>query len=156
MSLEYNLQQERVTCFDLTNFTAVEIGTSVKTTIEKMRAEHQRCAVIVDNAGALVGIFTDRDILRRVVDVRDTWDLPIDDIMTPSPTSVNANDQADVALALMDYKHFRNIPVLDDEGTVVGNLTHYAIIKYLNDRFSESASHPPLDSDAVASEQDSV
>ena len=156
MSLEYNLQQERVTCFDLTNFTAVEIGTSVKTTIEKMRAEHQHCAIIVDNAGALLGIFTDRDILRRVVDARDTWDLPIDDIMTPSPTSVNANDQADVALALMDYKHFRNIPVLNDEGIVVGNLTHYAIIKYLNDRFSEAVCDSSPNSNQVASEQDSA
>ena len=145
MSLEHDLQQQQVTCFDLTYFTSVEIGTSVKSTIEKMRAENQRCAIIIDNEGSLVGIFTERDIVRKVVDVRETWDLPIDDIMTRSPTSVNANDRADVALALMDYKHFRNIPVLNDKGTVIGNLTHYAIIKYLNERFSESVCHPPLD-----------
>lgn len=155
MSLEHDLQQEQVTCFDLMNFTSVEIGTSVKTTIEKMRAENQHCAIVVDK-GSLVGIFTDRDVLRKVVDARDTWDLPIDDIMTPSPTSVNANDRADVALALMDYKHFRNIPVLDDQGTVVGNLTHYAIIKYLNDHFSESACKPLPNSDEVASEKDNA
>jgi CBS domain-containing protein len=152
MSLEYDLQQEQVTCFDLTSFTSVEIGTSVKSTIEKMRAENQRCAIIIDNEGSLIGIFTERDILRKVVDDRETWDLPIDDIMTLSPTSVNANDQADVALALMDYKHFRNIPVLNNEGTVVGNLTHYAIIKYLNEHFAESACNPPPDSDQVAPE----
>jgi CBS domain-containing protein len=144
MSFEHDLQQEQVTCFDLTYFTSIEIGTSVKTTVEKMQAENQRCAIVVDN-GFLVGIFTERDVLRKVVDSRETWDLPIDDIMTPSPTSVNVHDRADVALALMDYKHFRNIPVLDDKGTVVGNLTHYAIIKYLNERFSESVCHPPLD-----------
>ena len=153
MSLEHDLQQEQVNCFDLTHFAAVEIGTSVKTTIERMRVENQHCAIIIDK-GSLVGIFTDRDVLRKVVDFRETWDLPIDDIMTHSPTSVNANDRADVALALMDYKHFRNIPVVDDEGILVGNLTHYAIIKYLNERFSESVCDPPPDPDQVAPEQD--
>ena len=46
MSLEHDLQQEQVTCFDLSYFTSVEIGTSVKTTIEKMQAEHQHCVII--------------------------------------------------------------------------------------------------------------
>lgn len=152
MSLEYDLSQEQVSRLDLDNFSTVEIGTSVKTTIEKMRAEKQHCAIIVDK-GSLVGIFTERDVLRKIVDFRATWDLPIDDVMTPSPTSVHANDRTDVALAVMDYKHFRNIPVVDDEEHVVGNLTHYAIIKYLNDRFSESAYNPPPASDEVTLEE---
>ena len=118
MSLEHDLQQEQVNNLDLKNFTTVEIGTSVKSTIEQMRTENHRCAVIVDNKCSLIGIFTDRDILLKVADSRETWDLPIDDIMTPSPISVNATDRADLAMALMDFKHFRNVPVLADEGKV--------------------------------------
>ena len=102
----------------------------------------------------LAGIFTDRDVLR--IDTHETWNLPIDDIMTPSPTTVNANDRADVALALMEYKRFRNIPVLDDQGAVVGNLTHYAIIKYLNDRFSELTCASFQDADQGIFERDRV
>jgi len=144
MSFEYDLQEEQVNQLDLSSFTTVEIGTSVKATIEKMRAENQHCAIIL-NEGVLAGIFTDRDVLRKVVDSREIWDLPIDDVMTPSPFAVEAKNRVDLALALMDFKHFRNVPVVDDEGQVVGNLTHYAIIKYLSDHFPESVDNLPPD-----------
>jgi CBS domain-containing protein len=143
MSLEHDLQQEQVNHLDLNNFTAVGIGTSVRTTVEKMREENHHCAIVVDEDKKVVGIFTDRDILRKVVDVRETWDLPIDDVMTPAPLTVNGGSRADMALALMDFKQFRNVPVIDDEGKVMGNLTHYAIIKYLSDRFPESVYNLP-------------
>ena len=150
MSLEHDLQQEQVVHLDLNNFTTVGIGTSVRTTIEKMRTENQNCAIIVDDEKKLVGIFTDRDILRKVVDARETWDLPIDDVMTHAPLTINATSRADMALALMDFKHFRNVPIVDDQGKVVGNLTHYAIIKYLSDRFPESVYNLPPDPQQVA------
>lgn len=153
MSLEHDLQQEQVSHLDLSNFTSVESGTSVKTTIERMRAENHHCAIITDK-GLMIGIFTDRDILRKVVDAPETWDQPIDKVMTPSPIAVNLTDPADTALALMDQKHFRNVPVVDETGTVVGNLTHYAIIKYLADRFPESVYNLPPDPDRVTSNRD--
>jgi CBS domain-containing protein len=138
---------------NLTEFTAVEIGTSVKATIDKMRAENHNCAFVTED-GELVGIFTDRDILRRVVDTPETWQRPIEDVMTPDPLSVKLTDPADVALNLMNQKHFRNVPVLDDNGAVIGNLTHYAIIKYLADHFPESVYNLPPDPDSVASDRD--
>jgi CBS domain-containing protein len=44
---------------------------------------------------------------------------------------------------LMEDKRFRNVPVLGDDGHVVGNLTHYAMIKYLADRFPKSVYNQP-------------
>jgi CBS domain-containing protein len=74
--------------------------------------------------------------------------------MTPTPFTVNLNDGADLALALMDEKHFRNVPVINDEGQVIGNLTHYAIIKYLADHFPESIYNLPPDPDQVPHKRD--
>jgi CBS domain-containing protein len=153
MSLEYDLRQEKVIHLNLTEFTEVQIGTSVKATIEKMRRESHNCAFVTEN-GQLVGIFTDRDILRKVVDSPEMWNHPIEDVMTPSPLSVNSSDPADAALNLMNQKHFRNVPVLDEKGAVIGNLTHYAIIKYLADRFPESVYNLPPDPDRVAHDRD--
>ncbi len=131
MSLECDLQEAPLARLDLTHFIVVQIGISVKTTVEKMRAENRHCALIMDKR-KLVGIFTDRDILHKVVDNRDTWERPIDDVMTPAPLTATLNSRADMALALMNYHHFRNAPVLrDNDGAPVGNLTHYAIIKFL-------------------------
>jgi CBS domain-containing protein len=153
MGLEYDLGQERVIHLNLTEFTEVESGTSVRVTIEKMRHENHNCA-FVTNQGKLAGIFTDRDILRKVVDVPDTWDQPIETVMTPMPLTVNTSDPANAALNLMNEKHFRNVPVLDDGGAVVGNLTHYAIVKYLADRFPESVYNLPPEPDRVVRNRD--
>lgn len=142
MSLEQELHREKVSHLDLSNFSLVEIGTSVKRVIATMRAEQHNCAIITDR-GTLVGIFTDHDILLKIADDPETWNLPIDDFITPSPFTVNANDSVGKALALMEERHFRNVPVLDDNGQVVGNLTHYALIQYLADHFSESVYNLP-------------
>ena len=153
MTLESNLQQEKVKHLDLSNFTKVESGTSVRDTIAAMRQQAHHCAIIM--AGdSLIGIFTDRDILRKVVDAPETWDQPIDQVMTPTPITVNSNDPADAALALMDAKHFRNVPVLNKKGQVIGNLTHHAIIKYLADRFPESVYNLPPNPDQVTRRRD--
>ena len=153
MSLEYDLRQEQVIHLNLTEFTEVKIGASVRTTIEKMRQENHNCAFITDQ-GKLVGIFTDRDILRKVVDVPDSWDRPIETVMTTNPFTVNSTDPADTALNLMNEKHVRNVPVLDSAGAVIGNLTHYAIVKYLADRFPESVYNLPPEPDRVVRNRD--
>ena len=153
MTLESNLKQEKVIHLDLSNFTKVESGTSVRETIEAMRQQAHHCAIVMDS-GSLKGIFTDRDILRKVVDVPDTLDQHIDQVMTPTPITVNSSDAADAALALMDSKHFRNVPVVNDKGQIIGNLTHYAIIKYLADRFPESVYNLPPDPDQVTDRRD--
>ncbi len=153
MSLEQDLQKEQVFHLNLNNFTSVKRGTSVRETIKKMRAGQHHCAIILDE-GTLAGIFTDRDILRKVADAPETWETAIDEVMTPTPISVNRTAPANTALDLMDKKHFRNVPVLDDNGEVVGTLTHYAIIKYLADRFPESVYNLAPDPSQAGHERD--
>lgn len=153
MNLEKELQKELVAHLNLSNFTSVEIGISVKRTVEKMREEKNTCAIITDQ-GALVGIFTEHDILAKIVDNPETWLLPIDDFITPSPLTVRDEDSVQVALAIMEEKQFRNVPVLNSEGKVVGNLTHYAIIKYLADRFPETVYNLSPDPDRTPRKRD--
>ena len=153
MSLEKDLQQERVIHLDLTRFTAVKVGTTVRETVEEMRQAGHHSAIVTKD-GVLAGIFTDRDLMRKVVDTPETWNGPIESVMTPDPITVNSTDPAYKALALMDEKHFRNVPVVDDTGQVIGNLTHYAVVKYLADRFPESVYNLPPDPDAITSDRD--
>jgi len=130
MSLEKDLQQVQIDCLDLSDYVSVEIGTSVKSVVDAMRTSNHNCAIVTDR-GDLIGIFTDHDILMKVADNLDTWHRPIDDFVRPSPFTVNARDTLKSALTLMDEKHFRNVPVLDDQGQLVGNLTHHALVEYL-------------------------
>ena len=153
MNLESDLQHEQVIHLDVGNFTEVTSDMLVKDVVEQMRSEGNNCAVITKH-NKLVGIFTDRDLLRKVVDAPESWAKPIDEVMTALPITVDAAAPADAALDLMDRHHFRNVPVIDSEGQVIGNLTHYAIIKFLADRFPESVYNLPPDPDRVSRNRD--
>jgi CBS domain-containing protein len=137
MSLEQNLRQEQVDSLELSDYISVEIGTSVRSVVEQMRSDNHNCAIVTDR-GVLTGIFTDHDILIKIADNPETWNLPIDDFVRPSPFTVNAKDSLKTALTLMDEKQFRNVPVLDDDGNLVGNLTHHALVDYLTSHVSTS------------------
>lgn len=153
MSLSNDFRQEQVVHLDVGTFTQIETGTPVQEVVEQMRQENRNCALITNN-GALVGIFTDRDLLRKVVDAPETWNQAIDSVMTPTPITVKSTAPAYSALDLMDEKHFRNLPVTDENGVVVGNLTHYAIIKYLADRFPEAVYNLPPEPNRVSKNRD--
>jgi CBS domain-containing protein len=53
----------------------------------------------------------------------------------------------------MDAMHFRNAPVVNDDGKIVGNLTHFALIRYLADSFPEEVLNLPPTPDQFGEER---
>lgn len=138
------LKKEKIIHLDLHEFCQVESGMTVRDVIDKMRHERFNCALVMKK-GDLIGIFTDRDVLRKVAAEPSTWDQPIDEFMTPNPDTINPQDAANHALNIMGKSHFRNIPVVDEEGKIHGNVTYYAFIKYLADRYPQEVYNLPPD-----------
>ena len=76
---------------------------------------------VVDEYGRLVGIFTERDLLRRVVAKgRDPRTTLIRDVMTPSPVSISPKEPIEVARSIMANMKVRHLPVVNEEGKLVG------------------------------------
>ena len=68
MSIERDLQEERIGHLDLSGYVRVNTGTSIGVVLNAMR-RHRVSAVLVENdEGTLAGIFTERDVLNKVVD----------------------------------------------------------------------------------------
>ena len=143
MTLEQELQAENVSHLDLSGFSQVASGTTIRETIARMRAgRHNVCLVTAEDK--LVGIFTDRDVLRKVVANPEVLDNPIDSVMTRNPITIKPDASAATALRLMDDNHFRNVPAVDADGTVVGSMSHLAIVNYLATRYPiEVQNQPP-------------
>ena len=143
MTLEQELQNEQVSHLDLSGFSQVVTGTTVRETIAKMRAErHNVCLITADEK--LIGIFTDRDVLRKVAAHPEVLDDEIDSIMTQNPITINPDASAATALRMMDDNHFRNVPAVDAKGNIVGSMTHLAIVNYLATRYPiEVQNQPP-------------
>ena len=146
MSLESELREEKVSHLDLSGFSQVPSGTTVRDALATLRAErHNVCLVTQD--GQLKGIFTDRDVLRKVVGAPSTLDNPIDDVMTANPITISPDSSAFEALRIMDENHFRNLPAVDAQGRIVGDMTHQAIINYLAARYPTEVLNRPPQSD---------
>lgn len=75
-------------------------------------------AVIMDGKD-LVGIVTERDVLRAVGRSLIPWTTPVSDCMTSEPRTIEPSTTAGAALSLMLSGNFRHLPVVDN-GTLLG------------------------------------
>lgn len=93
--------------------TAVRVAT-------KVMAKHKIGAVPVTESGRLIGIFTERDLIARVIAREVDPDATrLRDVMTPHPQTVDAAESAGKALQMMRKGGFRHLPVTQ-KGQLIG------------------------------------
>ncbi|KAK1229367.1 hypothetical protein PQX77_007544 [Marasmius sp. AFHP31] len=86
-------------------------------------AKRTDCVLVVDDEEGLSGIFTAKDLAYRVTaEGLDPHNTPVNQIMTRNPMVTQDTTSATEALQLMVSRHFRHLPVCNEEGNVVGLL----------------------------------
>jgi CBS domain-containing protein len=86
--------------------------------------------VVVMTGAKLVGIFTERDIMRRVVAAsREPATTLVSDVMTADPMTITADIQVAVCRAMMSARRIRHLPVVHDGG-LVGVVTSGDILAF--------------------------
>jgi len=99
-----------------------ELSDTVLETVKAM-VEHNIGAVPVLHQGKLVGIFSERDLMRRVVaEGRDPVGTCLAEVMTDDPLTVSMNEAVENCMALMRRHNFRHLPVCH-EGQLVGMIS---------------------------------
>jgi len=80
--------------------------------VAKLMVEHNIGAVPVLREGQLAGIFSERDLMRRVVvDGKDPARTAVSQVMTDDPLTVAPNDALETCMTLMKRHGFRHLPV---------------------------------------------
>jgi len=96
-----------------------ELGDTVLETVRTM-VEQNIGAVPVLHNEKLVGIFSERDLMKRVVaEGRDPRSTCLAEVMTDDPLTVNMSETIENCMALMRRHNFRHLPVCHD-GQLVG------------------------------------
>jgi CBS domain-containing protein len=99
---------------------AVSPDTSIAVVAKTMR-DKDIGAVPVLQDGELVGIITDRDLaVRALANGQDLTKLTARNVMTTGVASCQESDDADQAVQLMESKHIRRLPVIDENRRMVG------------------------------------
>jgi signal-transduction protein with cAMP-binding, CBS, and nucleotidyltransferase domain len=97
----------------------------------KLMAEKNLSAVIVTKAGVPAGIFTERDVLKRVAAAGiDLSKAPISQVMTAPPVIMPDTALIGAALAEMYRRDIRNMPVSGSSGQVIGLVSMPDILQY--------------------------
>jgi len=104
-----------------------------------MQAEHRGCVLVTYDGtpgSPLTGIFTERDVLFRIVDRgRNPATLPLKDVMTADPERVKVSQPIGAVLHMMSVGGFRHIPVVDEENRPVFVVSVKDVVQFLVDAF---------------------
>ena len=93
-------------------------------------AKHDVGALMVLDGEQLVGIFSERDYARKVVLLgKSSKELLVREIMSDRVAYVTPDVPLEQCMALMTEKHFRHLPVLDDNGAVLGIISIGDLVK---------------------------
>lgn len=93
--------------------------TTVMEAARQMHARHVRAVLVVEGDANLVGIFTERDAISRVLAAgRDPLTTTLADVMTNNPETISPQHTAPEMLRLMKEARVRHLPVVRDGKTV--------------------------------------
>jgi CBS domain-containing protein len=112
---------------------------TVHDAVQTMLDRRQAGVLVIDDAGRLVGIFTERDVLTRVVgkdlDARRT---SLSAVMTRNPEALTARDRVAYAVHCMSVAGYRTIPLVDSERRPIGIVTVSDVVRWLASLFPEA------------------
>lgn len=104
-------------------------GSPLRSAIVEMSKKGLSMVIIVDDKGKLKGIITDGDLRRMLERGVDVYNEIVDNEMTKSPKSIDYRDMAVNALQKMSDLRITGMPVLDENGCVVGSILLQDIYK---------------------------
>jgi CBS domain-containing protein len=102
-----------------------------------LMAEEDVGSVVVESDGDPVGIVTDRQIALGLADEPDIAKRRVERVMTTSVVTVHRDDGIAETIETMQSSSVRRLPVVDDDGELVGILSIDDIVVMLTDEFDD-------------------
>ncbi|HLN30785.1 MAG TPA: CBS domain-containing protein [Gemmataceae bacterium] len=110
--------------------------------VKLMREERVGCLLVCDK-GKMVGIFTERDLLRRVLAPGKPLTLAVSECMTRNPVAVHPKEPIGLAVRRMEEGGYRHLPVVNEADELVGVLSVRQIVHYLVEHFPTTVYNLP-------------
>jgi CBS domain-containing protein len=138
------LTDERLRVLSRRQPVTVRPGTSLADCLRAIQRTGTGDSVFVcEPSGRLTGVLTERDIFGRIVGGDVDLSLPVESLMTAEPRTLDLDQTIREAIELMQTGRYRNVPLVDGGGELVGVVRQVDIIKYLAESFPEELLNLP-------------
>ncbi len=117
-----------------TNIRTVTAETTITGAAETLVKEGIGSLVVVDDTDQPVGMFTTTDLARAVSDGNPATETTVGEYMTEDFYTLNASNGARDAAAKMIGRGVHHLPVVDEDGAVIGMVSTMDITSYLSYR----------------------
>ena len=139
-----SLTDERLRVLSRRQPVTVQPGTTLTDCVRAIQRSGTGDSVfVVDGDGRLVGVLTERDVFARLVGGDIDLSQPVETLMTTAPRTLDLEQTIRDAIDLMQTGRYRNVPVVDDAGRLVGVVRQADLLKYLAESFPEELLNLP-------------
>ena len=114
-----SVMEDNLSDLDQMETLTVSPNDSALEVARRMRDAQTGCALVLDKEGKLVGIFTEHDVLRKLISVEGDarGSVPVSQLMTGNPESLRESDSVAAALNKMAMGRYRHVPIARDDGS---------------------------------------
>lgn len=144
----HRARHDSVTLLETDDFFCVRPDAPLTEAIEQMKRDEGGCVIICDEGGRIVGIFTERDLLNKVVGESVDMNAPVSRFMSQAVETLTADATIGDAVRMMNEKSYRNIPLVKD-GQLIGSISVFDVITYLAETYPKETMNLPPDTAQV-------
>jgi CBS domain-containing protein len=141
-------RQDSVSLMETDDYVCIQPSTPLYEAIEVMKQDEGGCAIVCAQDQSVVGIFTERDLLTKVVGQQVDVNAPVSNWMSPVVATLEPEATIGEAVSVMNEKGYRNIPLVKD-GKLVGSISVFDVIRYLAESYPKSTINLPPNPDQI-------
>jgi len=153
MDLARNLKIDSVSRLNPRSPLQLHADQTVGEAVNLMRQKGVGC-ILIGDGDRVEGIFTERDLMHRVLANGKPLTTPVAECMTPHPVVVHPKDSIAAAIRRMEEGGYRHLPVVNDVGRPLGLLSVKQIVHYLVEHFPATIYNLPPDPGTVPQERE--
>lgn len=146
-------RQDSVSSMETDDYVCIPPTAPLHQAIEAMKQDEGGCAIVCADDGSVVGIFTERDLLTKVIGQEIDFNSPVRDLMSPVVATLAPEATIGEAVAIMDGKGYRNIPLVKDN-KLIGSISVFDVIRYLSESYPKTTMNLPPNPEQVMESPD--
>ncbi len=122
---------------------------SLQEALDRMHQERAGYIVLADRHLKVAGMFTERDVLMKVLKKGVSLTEPVEKYMRKNPKTLSKTDNLETAIRTMEEESVRHIPLVDELGQMNGVLSIRTVVNFLAELFPTEVFNLPPKADQI-------